>query len=319
MTSRSPLRIAGEIEYPLAPLDEDDALALFVERASAVRPGLDADDASREICRRLDCLPLALELAAPHLRSLRPAALLERLQPRLPLLSGGRRDAPERQRTLRATIAWSYTLLDADLQTRFAHLSVFAGGFSLSAAEAVAGASFDQVERLVEASLVTPADSDRFLMLETIREFASEQVNTVVLEATRADHADFFAALAEDTGLTIDSAAPMEHSRAIADLDNYRAAVDWAVGANRTTVALRLATALGFLWVTSDPIGAMPWFERLLADSHDEAGVLRPRALYLYAVLTSIAGEWEQVERLGSSRLRKRVAWVTMEQPRTPS
>jgi predicted ATPase/DNA-binding SARP family transcriptional activator len=303
VTSRSPLRIAGEIEYPLAPLDEDDALALFVDRASAVRRGFEADDASREICRRLDCLPLALELAAPHLRSLRPAALLERLQPRLPLLSGGRRDAPERQRTLRAAIAWSYALLDPDLQTRFAHLSVFAGTFSLGAAEAVVGATFDQVERLVEASLVTPADSDRFFMLETIREFASEQVDPVDLEAIRADHADFFLALAEGMGLTIDSDAPMEHSRAVADLDNFRAALDWALATNRTTVALRLATALGFLWVTSDPIGAMTWFERLLAASDDEAAALRPRALQLYAVLTSIAGDWEQVERLAQQAL----------------
>jgi tetratricopeptide (TPR) repeat protein len=268
-----------------------------------VRPGFDADDASREICRRLDCLPLALELAATHLRSLRPAALLERLQPRLPLLSDGRRDAPERQRTLRATIAWSYALVDPDLQTRFARLSVFAGTFSLSAAEAVVGATLEQVERLVEASLLTPVDDDRFLMLETIREFASEQVDAHDLETTRADHADFFAAVAEDAGLTIESDAPMEHGRAVTDLDNFRAALDWALAAGRTALALRLTTSLGLLWVTSDPIGAMHWFERLLAVSDKEAAALRPRAFHLYAVLTSIAGDWEQVERLAEQSL----------------
>ena len=305
VTSRSPLRIAGEIEYPLMPLDEEDALALFAERARAVRHGFEPDAASREICRRLDCLPLALELAAPHLRSLRPAALLERLQSRLALLSDGRRDAPERQRTLRSAIAWSYALLDSDLQTRFAHLSVFAGSFSLSAAEAVVGATLAQVERLVEASLVTSRDGDRFSMLETIREFASERADPVDLEAIRADHADFFATLAEGTGLTIESAAPMEHSRATTNLDNYRAALDWALATNRTTVALRLATGLGFLWVTSDPIGAMAWFEQLLIDSDDESGALRLRALHLLAVLTSIAGEWEQVERLAEQSLRE--------------
>jgi predicted ATPase/DNA-binding SARP family transcriptional activator len=242
VTSRSPLRIAGEIEYPLAPLDEDDALALFADRASAVRPAFAADDASREICRRLDCLPLALELAAPHLRSLQPAALLERLQRRLPLLSDGRRDAPARQRTLRATIAWSYTLLDPNLQTRFAQLSVFAGTFSLGAAEAVVGATLDQVERLVEASLLTPVGDDRFFMLETIREFASEQVDAHDLEATRADHAGFFAAVAESAGLTVGSDAPMEHSRAVTDLDNFRAALDWHPPSSRRRTRPRSRT-----------------------------------------------------------------------------
>jgi predicted ATPase/DNA-binding SARP family transcriptional activator len=303
VTSRSPLRIAGEIEYPLVPLDEDDALALFADRATAVRQGFQPDAASRAICRRLDCLPLALELAAPHLRTLQPAALLERLQPRLPLLSGGRRDAPERQRTLRAAIAWSYDLLDPDLQARFAHLSVFAGAFSLGAAEAVVGARLDQVERLVEASILRPVEGERFLMLEVIREFAAEQVHPDDLEATRSDHAEFFAALAEGTGLTIESELPMEHSRAIADLDNFRAALDWALVAGQTTLASRIAVALGMLWATTDPIAAVDWCERLLAAPGDEAAALRPRTLHLYAFLTSIAGDWPQVERLAKQSL----------------
>jgi len=174
-TSRAPLRIDGEREYPVDPLPDDDALTLLTDRARAVRPTFAPDDATREICRRLDGLPLALELAASRLRSLDSNALLGRLEQRLPLLTAGRRDAPERQRTLRATIEWSYDLLDPELQRLFARLGVFAT-FAAEAAEAVADASFDHVDALVEASLLKPLSTGRFLMLETIREFALAQL-----------------------------------------------------------------------------------------------------------------------------------------------
>jgi len=143
VTSRAPLRIAGEHDLPLDPLPDGDANALFVERALAAGRRVEADETVVALCRRLDNLPLALELAAARTKHLDPAALLDRLDRTLPVLTGGRRDAPERQRTLRATIEWSYDLLDQEASRLFARLSVFAGTFSLESAEEVCDADLD--------------------------------------------------------------------------------------------------------------------------------------------------------------------------------
>ena len=174
LSSRAPLRVSAEREYPVPELAETDAVALFVERAQAVKPGFELNgDASAvaEICRRLDGLPLAIELAAARARILSPPALLERLGQMLPVLTGGARDLPERQRTLSDTIAWSYGLLDEEEQHLFAKLAVFAGGFTLEAAEEVCDAELDTITSLVDKSLVRH-EEERFRMLETIREFA---------------------------------------------------------------------------------------------------------------------------------------------------
>ena len=176
VTSRSPLHVSGEREYRLDPLPASDAAALFVERARAVGRELMPDSTVEAICRRLDGLPLAVELAAARTKLLAPEQLLERLDPTLPLLTGGARDAPERQRTLRATIEWSYDLLDAASKELFARLSVFAGSFPLGAAEEVCGADLDDLAALVDSSLLKPIGDDRFLMLETIREYALEKL-----------------------------------------------------------------------------------------------------------------------------------------------
>jgi predicted ATPase len=198
-TSRAPLRIAAEHEFPLEPLQEADAATFFVERARAAGRRLELDGAVVEVCRRLDGLPLALELAAARSRLLDPGALLERLDRRLPLLTGGRRDAPERQRTLRDTISWSYDLLDQTLRRVFDRLSVFVGGFSLAAAEEVCGASLDDLAALVDASLLKPLGTGRFLMLETIREFGLEQLDDGGGAGdVRAAHAAYFLSLAEE-------------------------------------------------------------------------------------------------------------------------
>ena len=172
-TSREPLRIGAEREYPVPPLATDDGVALFAERASIE---LDGDrPAVAAICARLDGLPLAIELAAARVNVLPPAKLLERIEQRLPLLTVGARDAPERQQTLRATIAWSHDLLDHDEQKLFARLAVFAGGFTLEAAEAVCGANIDTLGSLLDKSLLR-RDATRYRMLETIREFAVERL-----------------------------------------------------------------------------------------------------------------------------------------------
>jgi len=154
VTSREPLHVESEQRYPVEPLPEDDAAALFVERARAVAPGFRPAPAVGEICRRLDGLPLAIELAAVRVALLDPDELLARLDRRLPLLTSRSRDAPARQRTLRATIEWSYELLEPDEQELLRSLAVFRGSFSLEAAEAVCDADLDALESLVVKNLV---------------------------------------------------------------------------------------------------------------------------------------------------------------------
>ena len=176
-TSRTPLRLAAERELPVEPLPEDAAVELFVSRAAAAGRQVEADETVAEICRRLDNLPLALELAAARSKLLSPSALLQRLDAALPLLTGGASDRPERQRTLRATIEWSHDLLDPDAQAAFHRLSVFRGSFTLDAAEAVTGADLEQVATLLDQSLLKPLGDDRFFLLETIREYAREQLD----------------------------------------------------------------------------------------------------------------------------------------------
>jgi len=178
-TSRGPLRLSSEHELPVEPLAREAAVELFLSRAAAAGRQIAADATVREICRRLDDLPLALELAAARVRLLSPPALLQRLDKSLSLLTGGARDLPERQRTLRATIEWSHDLLAPEQQAAFRRLSVFRGSFTLEAAEAVAGADLDQVATLVDQSLVKPQGDDRFFLLETLREYARERLDAM--------------------------------------------------------------------------------------------------------------------------------------------
>ncbi len=175
VTSREPLHVESEQRYPVEPLpDERRRGALRRAGAERSRPASDRQRAVGEICRRLDGLPLAIELAAARVALLEPDELLARLDRRLPLLASRSRDAPARQRTLRATIEWSYDLLEPDEQALFRNLAVFRGSFSLEAAEAVCDADLDDLESLVVKSLVRRWESGRLGMLDTIREYAAE-------------------------------------------------------------------------------------------------------------------------------------------------
>jgi predicted ATPase/class 3 adenylate cyclase len=228
VTSREALRIGGEREYPVAPLHELEAVALFSERATAAKPDFVEDEAVVEICRRLDCLPLALELAAARVKALSTEQLLGRLDRRLPLLTGGPRDAPERQQTLRATIAWSYELLTADEQRAFARLAVFAGGCTLDAAEEVCETAFDTVAALIDKSLLYRED-DRYYMLETIGEFALERLEEDgELDEVRRKHAEHYLERARAVERLIRSP---QAARAVDELErdhgNLRAALGW--------------------------------------------------------------------------------------------
>ncbi len=265
VTSREPLHIAGEQVYPVPPLALPDSrhvrepaaiadcasVRLFVVRAQAVEPGfaLTPQNASAvaELCERLDGLPLALELAAARIPLLSPEAMLKRLGERLKLLTGGGRDQPQRQRTLRNTLQWSYELLEEDEQALFARLAVFAGGFTLEAAEAVCDADIATVAALVDRSMVR-RDGERFGMLETIREFALEQLQASSdADAVRARHSSYFEAIAEQAHAQRwhDDKAGLDQLER--EHDNLRAALD-DLRDRDPHRALRLAGALGWFW-----------------------------------------------------------------------
>src|SRR5262249_44872025 len=241
VTSREPLHLAIEREYPVPPLGEREALVFFSERARAVKPDFVEDDAVLEICRRLDCLPLALELAAARVKALSTEDLLGRLESRLRLLTGGPRDAPERHRTLRATIAWSYDLLAPHEQRLFADLAVFTGGCTLEAAEEVCDVDVDVVTALVDKSLLR-REGQRYFMLETIGEYASELLaESGELNELRRRHAEYYLDLArsvEDAIRSPQAAALLD--RLERDHDNLRAALGWLSGETPDR-ALRLA------------------------------------------------------------------------------
>ena len=265
MTSREALHVAAERVYPVPPLGLPDpahlpqlsalsqyeAVALFIERAKAVAPDFEVTDATApaiaEICVRLDGLPLALELAAARVALLSPETMLARLDERLKLLKGGRRDAPERHRTLAQTLAWSYDLLEQDEGSLFERLGVFAGGFALEAAEAVCDADLDTLGSLVDQSLVR-REGDRFVMLETIHEYALERLGASGETDTLRDrHAEFFEGRAADAYAERIAREAELADELEADHDNLRAALD-RLAATDPRRQLRLAGMLGWFW-----------------------------------------------------------------------
>ena len=250
VTSRAPLRLSGETQYQLDPLEPDDAVVLFVERGRAIGRSIEPDATVEAICAKLDSLPLAIELAAARLRLFDPDTLLERLERTLRLLTEGSRDAPERQRTLRATIEWSHELLDEASRRLLAHLAVFAGSFPIEAAESVCDAGLGELTALVDMSLLKPISGGRLLMLETIREYALERLgDSGEEELLRRRHAEEFARLAESAyGHRLDAEAEAS-ARLDRDHDDLRAALDWLT-ASDPDAALELAGALGWFWFT---------------------------------------------------------------------
>jgi predicted ATPase len=245
VTSRELLRVRGEVEYPVLPLPDPEAVELFCARA-----GLEADDDVRDLCVALDNLPLAIELAAARASVLSPKQIHERLERRLDLLRGGR-DADPRQQTLRATIEWSYELLSPEERTLFARLGVFRGGCTLEAAEDVAGADLDVLQSLADKSLVRRSE-DRYWMLETIREYALECLDRSPEAAEMPDrHAAYFLGVAEEPEPLDPRGSRTWLDRLEREHDNLRAALDWftAVGAGEQT--LRMAAALANFWAIS--------------------------------------------------------------------
>jgi predicted ATPase/class 3 adenylate cyclase len=291
-TSRQALALHAEERYPVAPLalpelgipEDTDALAgvaavaLFTERARARDPRFDLGDDSApavaEICRRVDGLPLAIELAAARCGLLSPGEIAERLDATLSALSTGAREAPARQRTLRATIDWSYDLLSDKEQACFARFAVFAGGASLEAAEAIIPADLDTLENLVAKSLLVrphgAGGPTRLLMLETIRADAAQRLATADADAddVRERHCRFFLALAQRHGdeRALGSARGREHfARLDAEVENFDAALGWAIGRPDPTSALAMAGALGDYWRERNRFAyAVNWYDQTL-------------------------------------------------------
>lgn len=250
VTSRGTLHVAAEHVYEVPPLATAEAVALFVARSEAAGAGAAASDPIvAEICRRLDDLPLAIELAAVRTKVVTTTELLARLDERLALLATGARDQPQRQQTLRATIAWSHDLLTATERELFARLAVFRGGCDLVAAQAVAGATLDTVGALVEQSLVRRRRA-RFVMLETIREFAAERLDELpAANDLHRAHAGFYLALAEEAEPHVFAFSAQWLDRLADEHDNLRAALDHLDELDETQDALRLAGALQRFWI----------------------------------------------------------------------
>jgi predicted ATPase len=282
VTSRTPLRLRGEVVIPVSPLDLPAAarsespeaisrhasVRLFVARSRAVEADFALDEVTAptvsEICWRLDGLPLAIELAAARIRMLPPTTLLARLEKRLPLLTGGARDAPDRQRTLRDTIAWSHDLLRPHEQTLFRRLAVFTGGWTLEAAEAVVGVSdvevLDGLETLLHQSVIQRvagvAGEPRYDMLETVHEYARERLTTSG-EAKRLyrDHAAYFLAFANDVVSGIQNPDQnIRLDRLEAERANFRGALAFLAETGDHKTRMQLAAALWALWFYRGPL-----------------------------------------------------------------
>ena len=251
VTSRVPLHLSSEYEYPVDPLPAADAATLFVERARAVGHPLELDETVSEICARLDNLPLALELAAARTRLLDPVSLLARLERRLPLLEGGSRDAPERQRTLRTAIEWSYDLLDDEAKPVFRRLTVFAGSFSLEAAEEVGEANLDVLLRIVDSSLLRTIGDGRLLMFETIREYGLERLEEAgEAPQTRDRHAEYFARLADSRWLELirGDSPDWSFSTIQQEFRNLHGAIEWSLDRGRTEDVLAIGSGIHPWW-----------------------------------------------------------------------
>lgn len=342
VTSRSSLRLSGEHELPVAPLGLPDprgapspdrlaeypAVRLFLARARAVRPDLAVTDANAAeiaaICARLDGLPLAIEMAAAWTRVLTPAALLARLQRRLPLLTGGPRDLPARQQTMRSAIAWSHGLLSAEEQVLFRRLAVFAGGFSLDAAETVCAVGggcadvLDGISSLVDKSLVRAVegvdDEPRFRILETVREFGLEALAARgEAAAVQGAHAAYHLGLAErgELGLTGPTQVAWVQ-RLQLEHDNLRIALPWLLDQEEAGAedALRLGAALWRFWARAGYLReGRDWLERGLRYGGRADPAVRAKALHHLGNFALDLGDYAQARaRYDESLLLRRAA-----------
>ena len=310
-TSRSPLRVSAELAVPLEPLELSPAVALFVERAhrttGAFELTAENDSAVRAICARLEGLPLALELAAARLRILDPNALLDRLDHALDVLTSGTRDSHERQQTLRATIDWSYSLLDEKERTAFRRLAVFAGGCTVSDAEAVAGSALDDLESLVEKALVQAGGDGRLRILQTIGDYARERLDESgeAVEMVSA-HARRYAEVGHEIGAGVEGHA--QHAaveRGIEEERNLQAALDAllvlanAADASACEIGLQMCGDLWMYWHIRGKNLTARDFAAAFLEADSTGGPTRGRAgaLVTAGLASWVSGEYAQADR----------------------
>jgi predicted ATPase len=298
VTSRELLRVLGEVECPVPPLAEGEAVSLFCERSQ-----LEPSEEIAELCTRLDNLPLAIELAAARTKAMSPAQILERLPGHLDLLKGGR-DADPRQQTLRATIEWSYDLLSDEEQRLLRRLSVFAGGCTLEAAEEVCDADLDMLQSLVEKSLIR-FTNERYWMLETIREYAVEQLDEVEDgERRRCRHTEFFVAVARQESTELRGSSREGGDRLENERDNLRIALMRAFARADIEPAYELAIAYGLLCIYRGPqTEGRAWLDAALRVTEGAAPLLRERALAIASDLAKRQGDLEAARLLAEERL----------------
>ncbi|MGH2558891.1 MAG: tetratricopeptide repeat protein [Thermomicrobiales bacterium] len=363
VTSRAVLRVSGTYDFPVPPLALPDteragavaqvaaaeAVQLFLARARAAKPDVALTEANAAIvaaiCRRLDGLPLAIELAAARIRHVSPSALLARLEQRLSVLTGGARDQPARLHTMRGAIAWSYDLLGADEQRLFRRLAVFVGGFTLEAAEIVAeepavprnrrigerggkrkaerdagstalrlppsASVLDGIAALIDHSLLRQAEGEdgvpRFGMLETIREYALDQLKAGEEETSARDrHAAWCLALMEQAEVGLMGADQAEWlDRLETEQPNMRAALAWLIDADEPGPALQLAASLGwFWWSRGDPAEGRAWLEQALARGAGAPPAVRARLLGQLGEIIWSQGDYRQSVTLTEAALQ---------------
>lgn len=322
ITSRACLRLYGEQEFPVAPLREGSAMELFVQRATAVRPNFmvtaENEPAIRDICARVDGLPLAIELAAARTKVLSPTAILDRLQSRLHLLTGGALDLPERQQTLRNTIDWSHELLNEAEQKLFRRFSVFMGGCTLEGAEAVCNTSLDLgidllegLSSLVDKNLVQrveqPHDEPRFTMLQTIREYARERLAASGEEsATRRAHAAYCLVLAEEGNPELTAEArELWLTRCELEIDNFRSALDWLFETRDLDWGLRLCMALFRFWDMREHLTeGRVRLEAILTLAGNEYANERAKLLIFLGALSTAQGDFAAAAQFLDQSLR---------------
>ncbi len=314
VTSRSCLRIYGEQEFPVTPLAQSSAIELFVQRAAAVWPDFAMTSenalAIQEICSRVDGLPLAIELAAARTKVLSPSAILDRLQSRLQLLTGGALDLPERQQTLRKTIDWSHGLLSEAEGKLFRRLSVFVGGCTLESAEAVCNTSrdlgidlFEGLSSLVDKNLVQRMDraeaDPRFAMLETIREYAFERlIDSGEQSAARRAHAAYCLVLAEEGNPELDpSDRACWLTQCDVEIDNFRFALNWLFQTLDLDWGLRLCVALFRFWdMREHLIEGRARLETVLRLAGADRSKERARVLLFLGALATAQGDYPAAE-----------------------
>lgn len=320
VTSRSALRLRGEHEFAVPPIDRATAEELFVARARAIRAEATGEESSKlliaEICDRLDGIPLAIELAAARVRHLPLTALRDQLDSRLKLLTGGPMDLPRRQRTMRDTVAWSHDLLSKSEALLFRRLAVFSGGFDLDAVAAVCGQQPDQdalagISDLLDRNLIflsvdDLASTPRYRMFDVVREFAAERLAVAGEgEMLSRRHADHFAALAEEAERNLTGAAQhLWFRRLDGERGNLRRALAWVLDRNETVLALRFTSALWRFWRHAGEFAeGRRWSDAALALPGEVPDSLRARALWGTAFIAYPQGDYARMAEVAAEDL----------------